>query len=314
MLRVVFRSYGGENLKGRPAFYSKRLAFDSFERAYLHAREHLGGGGRPPGSGQGIDLTFANDGPIDEAYLSRMRDLGRIVQTDDGPVGPKASYTFALNLPDTRGWSDDDVVVYIEDDYLLTQDALLALAQAVEELPQAGYFALAHGRPQDLTDAAQIARYGTVPWWRPAPDVVVQGRTWINILGVTSTFAARVHALREDKDIFMLCQQPFRKRWYDHETAMLYQGVVPYRGTSYFTGMPRDFVPSVRGVLRATYLLPFRLRLNARARRQRTPHLLYAPAPTVAVHMEVADLDEPQRWEDEAAAVADWSARRATTA
>ncbi len=315
MLRIVFRSYGGENLKGRPAYYSKRLAFDSFERAYLRARDVLGAQDltrtAQAVSTHGVSVTFANDGPIAPELLERMRGLGEIVQTPSGPVGAKASYGFALALPRAMGWAASDVVVYIEDDYLMTCEALVELARAVDAIPEAGYFALAHGRPDDYSDPAQIARYSTVPWWEPAADRVVDGQRWINILGVTSTFAARVGVLEQDRDIFELCQRPFRRRWYDHETAMLYQGVRPYRGASYWTGMPGDFVPSARGVLRALVLLPFRVALNARAARQRVPHLLYAPAPVVAVHLEVDGIDEPERWEGEARAVAEWARNRA---
>lgn len=315
MLRIVFRSYGGENLKGRPAYYSKELALDSFERAYERARAELGGVDRPGQTpSHGIDVTFANDGPIDPALLRRMEALGPVVQTQGGPVGLKASYTFALNLPDRFGWPDSDVVFYLEDDYLLAEDSLVALARAVDAIPQAHYFALSHGRPEDLSDPVQAHQFGTVPWWEPGPDERVDGLQWINILGVTSTFGARIGTLREDKDIFIMCQRPFRNRFLDHETSMLYQGVVPYRGKTYFIGLPGDFVPSVRGVARAFYLLPFRALFNARARRQGARHLLYAPKPIVATHMELEGMTDPARWEAEAHAVRKWAADRKAAA
>lgn len=320
MLRIVFRSYGGENLKGRPAYYSKTLAFVSFERALEYARTRLPAANTVPridgasvsasGLTCGLSVTFANDGPVSDELLERMRGLGEVVQTPQGPVGAKASYVFALELPAAMGWADDDVVVYIEDDYLLAKEALVELARAVDAIPEAGYFALAHGRPDDLSDPEQISRYGTVPWWRPASDRMVHGSRWINILGVTSTFAARVGVLAQDRDIFLLCQRPFRNRWYDHETAMLYQGVRPYRGRSYWTGGPGDFEPTLRGVLRAMYLLPFRVMANVRARRQPVPHLLYAPSPVLAVHLEIEGIDEPVRWEREAYAVVTWAHER----
>ncbi len=312
MLRLVLRSYGGENLKGRPGYYSKELAFTSFERAALHARAVLGATSPAdpgPGAGPrcGVSVTFVNDGPVPESLTGRMYRLGDVVPIPNGPVGTQGSYTFALDLPAAMGWPDEDVVVFVEDDYLLAQDAFVAIAQAAEAIPQAGYFALGHGRPRDFSDPEQLRRFGIVPWWRPAPDIGVQGRRWINILGVTSTFAARVGVLRQDRDIFMLCQRPFRKRWYDHETAMLYQGVRPYRGTSFWTGMPDDFTLSVRGVLRAAYLVPFRVAMNLRAGRQRTPHYLYAPDPVVAAHMEVGAVEDPAFWAAEAERVRAWA-------
>lgn len=332
MLRLVLRSYGGENMKGRPAYYSKGLCFDSFERAARYARAVLGdhdsvceaegpaeewetvddivSGWAPSATrvaGHGVSVTFVNDGPVDESLLARMRGLGEVVWTPHGPVGTQASYTFALDLPVAQGWADGDVVVFVEDDYLLVEDAFVVLEEAVRHIPEAGYFALAHGRPTDFTDEAQLRHYAIVPWWRPAPDRVVGGRRWINILGVTSTFAARVGLLREDRDIFMLCQKPFRTRWLDHETAMIYQAIRPYRGAMYLTGVPGDFVPTLRGVARAIYLLPFRAALNARAARQRAAHYLYAPTPPVAAHMEEQGLEDPQRWESEAKSVTAWA-------
>ena len=51
MLHVVYRSYGGENAKGRPPYYSKLLALTSMVRAAELAGEH-------------VHLVFLNDGTI----------------------------------------------------------------------------------------------------------------------------------------------------------------------------------------------------------------------------------------------------------
>lgn len=320
MLRVVFRGYGGENFKGRPKWYSKELAFASVLRATEYAFAELG---------DRVSVTFVNNGPMpphmakqmynfyDDVVLLAAPDVGpravEVHQVPGGPVGMRESYRYALNLPDLLEWADDDVVVYIEDDYLLTREALTALFGAAQGIPEAGYFAPAHARPTDFDDAEQMAFYSIPPWWQPAPDREVNGRTWINILGVTSTFAARVSALRRDKDIFLLCQKPFRRRWYDHETAMIYQGVTPYRGKGYLAGMPGDFVPGARGVARAVVLLPFRFAANARAAKQRLTgqlRYLYAPSPVEAMHLETACMFDHDRWANEAAKTATWAAAR----
>lgn len=234
----------------------------------------------------------------------------QVVFIPHGPVGTQRSYVFALDVPELMGWADDDVVVFVEDDYLLSEDAFVALAEAAAAIPEAGYFALGHGRPADMTNEAECRAWSIVPWWTPRPDVMVGGRTWTNILGVTSTFAARVGALREDRDIFERCRRPFRKRWLDHETAMLYQGVVPYRGASYFFGSHGDFEPGLRGVARAIYLLPFRVELNRRARAQRaagTQKWLYSPRPVEAAHLETHLIEDLPRWENEARAAVRWA-------
>lgn len=353
MLRVVLRSYGGENIKGRPAWYSKELAFASFARSARRAQAVLGAQ---------VSVTFVNDGPVAPHLERQMREFcagtapteserrqepavagvgggavgtavadeavvglglraddtpgaeqspcgeappAQIIDIPGGPVGTQPSYVYALDLPDLLGWSDEDLVLYIEDDYLLAEDALVALAEAAAAIPEAGYFALGHGRPADFSDREQMRAWGIVWWWKPQPNWHVAGRTWVNILGVTSTFAARVGALRADRDIFELCRRPFRRRWLDHETAMLYQGVQPYRGRMYLTGSHGDYEPRLRGVVRALYLLPFRFEVNRRARRQKATgqqRYLYSPSPVEAAHLEDGLIENVPRWEDEARA------------
>ena len=74
------------------------------------------------------DIIFLNDGPVPADRLAIMERFGRVVQLADEPQGLRASYRAALLLCTTEPWSDDDVVSYVEDDYLFTDDAFLALA------------------------------------------------------------------------------------------------------------------------------------------------------------------------------------------
>lgn len=295
-LRLVLRSYGGDNDKGRPAFYSKDLVVASFVRAARHV---------------GADVYFVNDGPIPAPRLALMEGNGEVIAIPGGPVGMRDSYRFGLDLPDRLAWSDDDIVAYVEDDYLLVEDAFEVLLTGAAAMPSASYFALSGSRPTDYDDPAQQRLHGLPRDWRPlAPDRTVGDSRWINVLSVASTFAARVGALRADRDIFEQCMRPFRNRYLDHETCLLYQGVVPYRGRDFFFGLPGDFVPGVRGVARAALLLPFRVLLNRRARRQREPHLLYAVQPAVAAHLEVANINTARDWSAEADAVTRWAAEQ----
>lgn len=295
-LRLVLRSYGGDNDKGRPGFYSKDLVVASLVRAARHVD---------------ADVYFVNDGPIPTSRLALMEGNGEVLAIPGGPVGMRDSYRYGLDLPDRLAWSDDDIVVYVEDDYLLVEDALEVLLAGAAAMPSAAYFALSGSRPTDYDDPAQQRLHGVPRGWRPiAPDRAVGAATWINVLSVASTFAARVGALRADRDIFEQCMRPFRSRYLDHETCLLYQGVIPYRGTDFFFGLPGDFVPGVRGVARAALLLPYRVLLNRRARRQREPHLLYAVQPAVAAHLEVANINTARDWAAEAEAVTRWAAEQ----
>ena len=291
-IHLVYRSYGGENKKRRPAYYSKWLTLSSFVRA----AERL----------PGADVVFANDGPIPTHRLDLMSGAGRVLSMGETPAGLRASYLYALHLPDREGWPDDDVVMFVEDDYLFTPDAILTLADAVDDLPTASYFALYGERP-DYSDERDRRRASVPHGWHPQPDLVSQGRTWFNLASTTSTFAARVGDLRSDLDIFEQCMRPFRRRFLDHETCLIVQGAIPYHGWQLLSGLPDDFEPSLRSVVRAAVLLPYRIALNRRARRQLKPHLLYCPTPNEATHLEHPVISPDRDWETLARDVLDWT-------
>ena len=300
-LKVVLRSYGGDNDKGRPPFYTKDLVVASFLRAAAEARESAA-------TPDQVEVFFVNDGPIPAQRLRVMEERGTVLPIPGGPVGMRRSYVYGLDLPDRLGWSPDDVVVYVEDDYLLTQDAFVVLLQGVEAMPDVSYFALSGSRPDDLTDPAERLKHQVPRGWSPAgADRQVGDHRWIHILSVASMFAARVGPLVADRDIFEQAMRPFRNRYLDHETCLLYQGIVPYRGRELVTGLPGDFVPGLRGVGRAVVLTPYRVLLNRRARRQTEPHTLYAPQPSVAAHLEVGMMSPGRDWAAVAAEVAAWS-------
>ena len=133
------------------------------------------------------------------------------------------------------------------------------------------------------------------------------GRVWFNRASIASTFSARVGALRADLPVFLACMRPFRKRYLDHETCLIYQGYVPYHGRELLFGLPDDFVLSVRSVVRTVVLVPFRIALNLLARRRRAAHLLYALTPNEATHLEHPVISADRDWEAVAVEVAQWA-------
>jgi hypothetical protein len=290
---LVYRSYGGENRKRRPHYYSKLLTLTSFVRAAARLPE--------------ADITFFNDGPVPADRLAIMERFGRVVQLAEKPQGMRASYRAALLLSPTEPWSDDDVVSYVEDDYLFTDDAFLALAAATAELPQVSYFTMYGDRP-DPADPGSRILHSLPRYWAAAPDLRAGGRVWFNRASIASTFSARVGALRADLPVFFACMRPFRQRYLDHETCLIYQGYVPYHGRELLTGLPGDFVPSLRGVVRAVVLVPFRIALNRLARRRRAANLLYALTPNEATHLEHPVISPDRDWEAVAIEVTQWAA------
>lgn len=299
MLRLVYRSYGGENMKGRPPFYSKALALASFVRA---ARATP------------ADVVFLNDGPVPAERLALMEGNGEVVALPGGPVGMRASYRAALEVPVQRRWPGKDVVYFCEDDYLHQEGAFVELVRAAEELSQASYFALYASTPQHPAfgpGAPFVAPRG----WEPSAPASVGSRTWVNVPSTASTFGARVSAITSDMPIFRQGMVPYRTRLLDHETCLVYQGHVPYPLAEIAFGAPATrFRSGVSAVAVNAVLSPFRLAFNARAlTRRRTPHMLYAADPNLACHLESAFMSPGADWAMIARQTAEWALDHAYT-
>ncbi len=210
-LHVVYRSYGTENAKGRPHWYSKALALHSLVRAAEAA---------------GCGIVFLNNGPVPGHLVAVMREAGEIV--DLPGVSMRRSFHTALRLPQDRGWADDDVVYFCEDDYLHLPHALTHLRQAVEDLG-ADYYAL-YGRHR-MVDGEQAGRWSWHPTpdpaepspepagWEPLGPVRVGEHHWVRLTGTTATFGARAGALRADLPIFLQAGLPHRRMFRDRDIA-----------------------------------------------------------------------------------------------
>lgn len=293
MIRVVYRSYGGENLKGRPPFYSKDLALWSLLRAAQSAA---------------VRPTFLNDGPIPEARLDVMGSRGEVRSLSQRPAGMRSSYWSALRFAARSNWPDDDVVLFSEDDYLYTSDALVRLAEAADALPGVSYFAPYASTPR-LPSAEFPRGYAAPPGWAAGPPVEVGGIDWVRVVSTTSTFAARLGALRADSRLFRLGMGPYRTRLLDHETLLTVQGLRPFRGSDLLLGRPEDRPdPSITGVVARAVLVPYRVMLNASSLTRRSrPHLLYAPEPNLACHLEEGVMTPGRDWSALASEVLRWA-------
>lgn len=285
--RLVYRSYGGENMKSRPAYYSKLLALASFVRAAEAAP---------------VDVTFLNDGPIPDDRLAMMHGRGNVIDIAGGPLGMRSSYIKGLELATELDWPDHDLVYYCEDDYLHTVDAFASLVTAAEQLPEATYFTL-HGAKERHPEL-DYPRH-----WRPRPDVTAGNRTWTNIPSTTSTFGGRVGAVKEDMAIFKQCMRPFTRTFLDHETCLLYQGYRPYNVREVLIGPPDRRATDPRSIAKNCVLVPFRIGMNVRAvTRRHRPHLLYSAEPNVACHLENEHMAPGVDWTAVASETRAWAA------
>lgn len=293
-VHAVYRSTVRENSKPRPAFYSKLLSLYSFLRA-VEECEH------------NVELTFLNDGAIPGDRLRPMAAWGRILDVADvspptagrqlrhttsGSTGLTRSYFAALDLADREGWGQDELVYYVEDDYLHAPMALARLVEAAERIPDASYFSLYAHRGR---------REGTGP-------LDTAGGSWHLAESTTSTFAARVGALRADRWIHRLSF--FAGGTADEDTCHAYQGILPFE----WAGLRRDLIGRTLGcgtpagrIKRAAA----QTALNALAvQRRRKPHLLAAPFPSMAMHCEGRFPGRADRWELLADESREWARRR----
>ena len=263
---MVYRSHGGENAKDRPDWYSKLLGLQSFCLAVQALRDQ-----RPAA---GPEVVFLNDGPIPPERAELMAAWGDPVTIQAG--SNRRSYLTGVGLARRRGWGAADLVLLAEDDYLWRPEALVSLVDAAADPRSAG------------------ADYLT-PYGEAVPDDGLPAR-WAPLESTTSTFAARVGALREDERLLQLCA--YSGGNFDHTTCLTLQGRARFS--------PRELVehhppapgtPAWKAGARAAYLTALRTAVNLRSvRRPSRRRTLLGPAPALATHMETGWI-APGPWE-----------------
>jgi hypothetical protein len=295
-LHVVYRSYGPSNTKDRPPFYSKLLALTSLVRAAEEA-------------GQPVELVFLNDGPIPQDRLNLMQAAGEVVMRSH--LGFRGSYHAGLALPLKRGWPDEDLVWFSEDDYLYQARALRDLVAAAEAKPEAAYLALYASIGHRPPEGGEQPDYAPVPTrWHESAPVPVNGHSWRRGLSTTWTFGTRMWALREDRPILALSDYAGLGGC-DHAMCLFYQGLRPFPWGS----LGRDLLLTGPGdkVRRAKRfaIVPVKVVFNAwsytRARRGR---LIFAADPALATHLESGHLALGTDWLAVAQECAAWAAER----
>lgn len=292
-LRLVYRIYGGENMKGRPDYYSKALCLASFLRAAEAAD---------------AQVVLLADGDLPDHLMSMVQGRGEVAHIPGGPVGMRKSYLSGLNFPRLRGWPNDDIVYFSEDDYLHAPDAFVHLTSAAAALGEASYFALYASTPDRPAFGPGIPLVPPKDWVQ-RPTREVNGQRWVNVPSTASTFGARVGTLRADRGIFLQGMLPYRTRHLDHELCVVYQGRFPYSFPELFLGPTETrYRTGVKAFLANAVLTPFRVAYQLRSMtRRRHPHLLYAADPNLACHMETQFLSPGVDWEVLATSTIQWA-------
>ena len=272
MLHAIYRSTGKVNTKPRPAGFSKRESLESF----LSAWDAAG------------DLLFLNDGPVPEAQLELMEASGRVVVRSAADA--MGAYVAAMDLALEQSWPDDDLVYFGEDDYLYRPDTFAALAAAAEALPQADHFApyatIGHTMPngEPLHEGLRRPRLGGEAL------ATVDGVTWHRATSHTVSYAIRVGALRADRPLHLLALRA-GGAW-DHAFCLACQGRQPFTVRELLDPLPGAPLP------RRAKVTLWRLAMSAVAlrRRVRGTHVIAAPRPALASHMEVGLMAAGSDW------------------
>jgi hypothetical protein len=295
MLHIVYRSYGGENKKGRPFFYSKLVALLSLVRAVAELEG-------------GAEIIYLNDGAIPDERLRVMQRSGEVVARER--LGMRGSMRAALSMPAERGWAEDDVVWFAEDDYLYTRGAMRGLARAAEIFPEAHYFALYALIGERLPNGgSQPADYPVPRSWRGSEPRSVDGHGWTHALSTTSTFGARVKPLLQDRGIMYLAM--WSGGGWDHTTCMLYQGYQPFTWATVVRPMQQPTLPRrVRGAVISGVRTGLSAWQAARTATGRDTKVLVAPDPALATHLETEHLALGTDWAKVADEAIDWAAGR----
>jgi hypothetical protein len=290
MLHVVYRSYGGENLKGRPPYYTKLLSLLSLIRALSRID-------------QPYEIIFLNDGPIPADRLAVMRRCGEVVSREG--LGGAGSMRAALRIVAERPWPDSDLVWLAEDDHLYRSNAFQGLLAAANVCPEADYFALYASIGGRAPEGGSWPAWAHVPRnWRPLPAISVNRHPWRRALSTTSTFAARAGALRADRAMMEVVMR-LGGAW-DHTTCLMYQGHTPSSWKTLHYHYGEDATPKWKAlsvVVRiALSAWQFLRRLRGAPRR-----VIIAPDPPLSTHVESGHLAAGTDWAAVTRSCAAWA-------
>jgi hypothetical protein len=265
VLHAIYRSTGKVNSKPRPHGFSKHRSLESFLTAW---------------AGDG-DLIFLNDGPVPSEQLELMEAAGEVIVR--AATDAMGAYWTALELALEQPWADDDLVYFGEDDYLYRPETFAAIKRAAEQLPDVDHFApyatIGHTMPNGEPLHAGLKR----PRRRARELAQIDGVAWYAATSHTVSYAIRVRALRADRTLHRLTLKA-SGAW-DHTMCLACQGIVPYTARELVEPL---HAPTGASAGRRAKIVVWRVVLSALAvARRRDPHVIAAPSPALASHMEI---------------------------
>jgi hypothetical protein len=179
---LIYRTYSGENLKGRPEWYSKAKCFQSLVVAAracssLKSLTVLCDSTDLP---RGVSECLSALDPVQFAVQVRFFN----------GVGNSGSLRRAIEM--SRNFPAQDLVYLSEDDYLFRRDALALLVEVATQNRDIDYFSL-YDHPDRYRRSDDVAR----SYRRPI--VLSDGYFWRECESTCMSFAARAGTIRSDQ-------------------------------------------------------------------------------------------------------------------
>lgn len=179
MLHIFYRACSLENKRPRPAFYSKALCLESCLRAFRKVPE--------------ASFLLIHDGPVGQDLRTLVEPWGSIIELPN--VGEARSFIFALK--EAAQCHPQDIVYFVEDDYLHAPEAFLRLIECFEQVT-CDYVTL-------FDDPLRYKLSDDVPPDLPLSEealYVSDCHHWRSIESTTFTFGGTARVIREDSEVF----------------------------------------------------------------------------------------------------------------
>jgi hypothetical protein len=265
------------NDKGRPPWFSKRLALTSL-LVSLRA------------SGSTYEIVYVADGGVPVELQSLVEETGEVSQISGGSAA--ASLRRLFDLIERRAHGDRGLLWLAEDDYLYRRDAFRHLMVAQAGIPDASYFTL-----YTPDNSEWHAQHPSQPGRRgPADERQVGDLRWRRTYDTNSTFGIRPEVVASDLRLHRA--STYAGAPFDHVALTLTSGLQPFSWRHLFSDLyPRPTARAVAGtvarpVARASLNLLHAFRGSSGARSW------FAPVEDQATHVEQGHLSP--HWDSQA--------------
>lgn len=180
MLHILYRFCNQENSKKRPQFFSKKLCLENFIIAFNYVKN---------------ESTFhlICDGEIEQEIVSLTADIATIEQLPS--VGNSASFLVALEK--SLSFSEQDLIYFVEDDYLHCPDSLVKLLDCQESI-ECDYITL-YDHPVRYMPDYELGRD-----WAVNNETIYLSKShhWREVESTCMTFASTSQILKADFSVF----------------------------------------------------------------------------------------------------------------